>query len=78
MPSFFLGSVLILYSKTCDSGETGSPDEYFFKGLVIKSILSLHTQMVIKCSGCRVKEINDDNVSACFFLWEICEDEKSG
>jgi hypothetical protein len=49
-------------SRYCPFKGRGSPDEYFFEVL-----LSEHAQMVLKFSGCLVKEKNNYCVSDCFF-----------
>ncbi len=38
--------------------EIGSPDGYFLEAYKIKSVLSVHAQMVSKYSACIVKENN--------------------
>ncbi len=42
-----------------------SPNE-FFKAYKIKSVLSVHPQMVLNFFACFVEEINKHNISACF------------
>ncbi len=45
-----------------------SPDEYFLKAYKIKSVLSLHAQMVFKFVACLVLDINQNEVFACTLI----------
>jgi hypothetical protein len=45
----------------------GSLNEYFFKGLKIILVLSVHGQIVLTFLACLDKEKNNCKVSACFF-----------
>jgi hypothetical protein len=58
--SFYLQNVKFIFKVL---KAIGSPDEYLFEGL--KSVLSLHAQIVFKFFACLVQGKNE--VSACFF-----------